>query len=156
MAARVCGGGVDRDADPLDLACMLALSVIAATCAKKVIVLVKPGYTEPVNIFTVTVLPPGNRKSAVFGAVTAPLEEYERTEAKRTAGEIARAQTAYKIKQATLKKLQENAVTANTAAKRAGLTLEASELAEEIADIVVPVPVHCIADDCTPERGEPV
>ena len=44
---------------------MLVLSVIAAACAKKVIVQVRPSYVEPVNIYTVTALPPGNRKSAV-------------------------------------------------------------------------------------------
>jgi hypothetical protein len=51
---------------PPDLASMLALSVLAAACAKRVRIEVKAGYEEPLNIYTVTALPPGNRKSAVL------------------------------------------------------------------------------------------
>jgi putative DNA primase/helicase len=42
---------------PVDLPVMLALSVVAAACAKKVVVQIKPGYFEPVNIYAVTSLP---------------------------------------------------------------------------------------------------
>jgi hypothetical protein len=136
---------------PEDLAGTLTLAVIAAACAKKVIVQVKPGYSEPVNIFTVTALPSGNRKSAVFVAATKPLEEYERSEAKRTAGEIAQAKTAYKIKEATLKRLQEQAVT-TTGKKREALTQEAGALAAELSEMAVSAPTRCIVDDCTSEK----
>jgi replicative DNA helicase len=136
---------------PVDLACMLTLSVVAAACAKKVVVEAKPGYREPVNIFTVTALPPGNRKTAVFSAALKPLEDYEQAEAKRTAAEIAHKQTAYKIKQATLKRLEEQAVGAE-GNKRVKLTQEASALAAELAATVVSGPTRCIADDCTPEK----
>src|SRR5204863_718070 len=74
---------------PVDLAGMLTLSVVAAACATKVVVQIKVGYCEPVNIFTATALPPGNRKTGVFGAVIQPLEDHERSEARRTAVEIA-------------------------------------------------------------------
>lgn len=136
---------------PRALAALLALSVIAAACAKKVVVQVKPGYIEPVNIFTVTALPSGNRKTAVFAAATKPLEDYEHSEARRTAGEIAQGQTAHKIKEATLRRLQEQAVAA-PAKKREALLQEASALAAELAETVVPVPTRCIADDCTREK----
>jgi hypothetical protein len=136
---------------PMDLAGMLVLSVIAAICAKKVVVQVKAGYSEPVNIFTVTALPPGNRKTAVFAAVTKPLEEFEYSEAKRTAGEIAQANTAHKIKEAALKRLQEQAATA-TGKKREEFTREAGAVAAELAEMVVAVPTRCIVDDCTSEK----
>jgi hypothetical protein len=136
---------------PPDLAGLLALSVIAASCAKKVAVQVKDGYCEPVNIFTVTALPPGNRKTAVFAAVTRPLEEYERSEAKRTAGALAQAKTAYKIKESCLKRLQEQAATA-TGKKREDLTREAGALAAELEEAVTAVPTRCIVDDCTSEK----
>ena len=136
---------------PPDLAALLALSVVAASCAKRVVVQVKGGYCEPVNIFTVTALPPGNRKTAIFAAVTRPLEEYERSEAKRTAGELAQAKTAYKIKESCLKRLQEQAATA-TGKKREDLTREAGALAAELADTVAAVPTRCIVDDCTSEK----
>lgn len=136
---------------PADLAALLALSVIAAACAKKVVVQVKDGYCEPVNVFTVTALPPGNRKTAVFAAVTRPIEEYERFEARRTAGEVAQAKTAFKIKEATLKRLQEQAVTA-TGKRREDLAREAGALAAELTETVLAVPTRCIVDDCTSEK----
>ena len=109
------------------------------------------GCHEPVNIFTVTSLSPGNRKTAVFAAITKPLEDYERSKAKRTAGEIGRAKTAYKIKESTLKRLQEQAVTA-TGKKRESLTQEAGALAAELEEIQVSAPTRCIVDDCKPEK----
>ncbi len=136
---------------PSDLAGMLALSVLAAVCAKKVAVHVKPGYSEPVNLFTVTALPPGSRKSAVFAAITKPVADFEREEVARTAGEIAEQRSAVKIKEATLKKRQEAAVGAS-GKKLEDLTREAGMLAEELAQTSIPVPARLIVDDCTPEK----
>ena len=68
---------------PEDLAAMVSLAVMAAACVKKFEVEVKPGWREPVNVFTVTALPPGNRKSAVFRDAVEPLEEFEQLEARR-------------------------------------------------------------------------
>src|SRR3989442_14468239 len=50
---------------PSDLAALLGLSICAAACGKRIEVQVKDGHIEPVNLFTVTPLPPGNRKTAV-------------------------------------------------------------------------------------------
>jgi Protein of unknown function (DUF3987) len=136
---------------PVDLAGMLSLSVIAASCAKKVIVRIKDDYFEPVNLFTVTALPSGSRKTAVFAVTMKPLEEFERSEAKRTAVETAQSQTAYKIKEARLKKLQEQAVNA-TGKNQEKFTEEAANLAAELAKTTVASPVRCIVDDCTPEK----
>jgi replicative DNA helicase len=99
----------------------------------------------------VTALPPGNRKTAVFAAVTQPLEEYERSEAKRTAGEIAQAKTACKIKESYLKRIQEQGVSAK-GIKREDLMREAGELAAELAETTPAAPTRCIADDCTAEK----
>jgi hypothetical protein len=136
---------------PVDLSAMLGLSVVSAACAKRIVVQIKPGYREPVNIYTVTTLPSGSRKSAVFADATAPLEEYERSEAKRTAGEIAKARAAYKIKEARLRRLQEQAA-GGEAKGRDRWAREAEELAEELAKTRIPVPLSCLADDCTPEK----
>jgi hypothetical protein len=136
---------------PPDLAGMLTLSVIAAACAKKVSVQLKDGFVEPANIFTVTALPPGNRKTAVFSAAVKPLEQHELSEAKRSAGEIAKKQSDHKIKESTLKRLQERAAAA-TAKNQEAIAHQASELAAELSAIHVGVPTRLIADDCTPEK----
>jgi hypothetical protein len=62
---------------PKELSAFLALSVIATAAQGKYRVKVKPDYFEPVNIWTCVALPPGNRKTAVLGALTQPLLEWE-------------------------------------------------------------------------------
>jgi len=136
---------------PVDLAAILALAVVAASCAKKVEVRLKPGYVEPLNIFGVVALEPGARKTSVFRKIVEPLEEYERAEIDRLAPEIARAKALLKIKEAKLKKLQDRAVSAK-GAEQNGLTAEAVALATEITESVVPTQPRYFADDCTPER----
>ena len=137
---------------PVDLAAMLALAVVAAACAKKVVVCIKPGYSEPVNIFVVVALAPGNRKTAVFRAMTEPLENHEHREIRRLAPEIARAKASLKIKEAKLKKLQDRAANAAKPADQERLTREATSLAVELSEGRALVPPRYIADDCTTER----
>lgn len=136
---------------PPDLAGMLALSACAAACAKKVVVSVKAGYTEPVNLFTVVALPPGNRKSAVFSALVEPLQEYERAEAESAKPLIAEAHAKKKILEERLQKAQSAAAKAR-ADDRPMCAEEATTLARELADMYVPVQPRLIADDATPER----
>lgn len=135
---------------PPDLPAMLALAVIAAACAKKVAVRIKPDHIEPLNIFVVVALPPANRKSAVFSAVTKPLEEFENSEVKRHSVEIARQQSARKIKENRLKKLEQQAADAS------GGDGDAASAAEQLAAELAQTPSRCLprylADDCTPER----
>jgi replicative DNA helicase len=136
---------------PADLSAMLSLSVLAAACAKKFTILVKEGYGEPLNLFTVTALPSGNRKSAVFGAVSKPLREYEERVTRASAAEIARSQTSYKIKEATLKRAQDRAANAD-GQDREKFTREAGDLAAELDGMEVVKPARYMADDCTPEK----
>ena len=135
---------------PVDLASMLVLSVIAAACAKKVEVCVKEDYFEPVNIFTVTALRSGSRKSGVFKAVTKPLEDYERSEGRRTARENAMRRSRLKIKEAAHQKLQDKAAGA-TGKEQLALIKEAEVVAAELADACPLLATRLIADDCTPE-----
>ena len=136
---------------PVDLARMLTLSVIAACCAKKVAVRVREGYVEPVNLFTATALPSGNRKTAVFAAVTRPLEDHERSEAQRTSLEISRQRAARQIKESILKRLKEQASSAK-GKDQERLTQEAAAMAVELETTSTASPTRYIADDCTPER----
>ncbi|MCE5295338.1 MAG: DUF3987 domain-containing protein [Chlamydiales bacterium] len=62
---------------PPELASMLCLATIATAAQKKYIVEVKKGYCEPVNIYTLPILPPASRKSAVFTEITSPIRAWE-------------------------------------------------------------------------------
>ena len=135
---------------PADLAGMLTLSAVAAASAKKIKVKLKEGWIEPVNIFTTTALPPGNRKSAVFAAVEAPLAEYEHRSARLASPEIERSRSVRRIKESRLKKLEQEASAAKS--KELDRTMsDAQVLAAELAETGVPCLPKLLADDCTPE-----
>jgi hypothetical protein len=76
---------------PPDLAATVALAVASASIAKKVVVRVKPGWTEPVNLYLACVLAPGNRTSAVVRDALAPVADWERRAAAATASRIDEA-----------------------------------------------------------------
>jgi hypothetical protein len=71
--------------------------------AGKLRVLVRDGYSEPLNIFTVTALPPGERKTVVFGHALAPVQVYEREESDRMRPRIAEAASAHRVLENRLK-----------------------------------------------------
>jgi hypothetical protein len=94
---------------PPDLAAMLCLAVCAAAVAKKIEVCVRDDWLEPVNLFTVTVLEPGNRKSAVFSHATAPLREFEAQSVEQERPELARQQDRRRQRERQMKVLEEKA-----------------------------------------------
>lgn len=65
---------------PIELSIGLLLPVLASACHGKIMVEIKDGYQEPVNIWTATSLPPGSRKSSVMKKASNPLNEYETLE----------------------------------------------------------------------------
>ncbi|MBI3770341.1 MAG: DUF3987 domain-containing protein [Deltaproteobacteria bacterium] len=136
---------------PPDLAGTLGLSVIAVTVAKKVEVRASASHREPVNTFTVTVLPSGARKSQVFSDGVAPLDDFEREESERLDPQIIEATTRWKIAEAALQKAQADAAAASSR-ERKKATRKALKLAHELAALTVPCLPRLIADDTSPER----
>ncbi|MGI8549608.1 MAG: DUF3987 domain-containing protein [Dehalococcoidia bacterium] len=136
---------------PCDLAAMLVLGATAAAVARRVELLVQPGWTEPLNIYTVTALPSGNRKSAVLAAVIAPLEAFEEEEVRDSEALIRAAQTRHTIAEQALRRAQAEAAKASSA-EREGLQQEAEELAQQLLHCKIPARPRLLADDATPER----
>lgn len=133
---------------PPDLAAMLCLSTCATAIAKKVEVQVRDQWLEPVNLFTVTVLEPGNRKSAVFSHVTAPLRDYEAQLIERERPEVARLEARRRQRERLMKALEEKAVKKNdTDAAR-----EAEEIAVDLATMPQAVLPRLMVDDATSEK----
>jgi hypothetical protein len=60
---------------------MLALAVLATVAAGAVEVEPRPGWREPLCLFTAVGMDAGARKSAVFTALTRPIAEFERNQA---------------------------------------------------------------------------
>jgi replicative DNA helicase len=99
----------------------------------------------------VTALPPGNRKTAVFADTTRPLEQYEQSESQRLSREIAKTQSLYKIREAALKRAQDEAARAKPQEQQR-LAEVAAQMAAELTALKIPCPPRYVADDCTPER----
>ena len=130
---------------PVDMAAIKVLAVIATCVQGKYRVRGKSDYTEPVNIYTVAVLPPAERKSAVDGLTNKALTEYERTKNETNKVEIARS----KAKKEVLGKAVELAKT-----KLAKGDISESELyqaQDEFTNFTEIKAIRLMADDVTPE-----
>lgn len=135
---------------PIDLSGMLSLTVIATAVAHKVEIMPHEGWREPVNIYTVTALPPASRKSAVFAECTLPLVEYEKGLRNSKATEVRAAQNEYKALEQALQQAQ----TAKAKALATGKEIERDmigELSERLESFEVPVMPRLVADDSTLE-----
>src|SRR5262249_33624284 len=82
---------------PPDLAGMLVFGIAGAALAGKVRVEVRPGWDEPINVYTATALLVGERKSAVFRAALDPVLEYERQEVARLTPLLASRASARRV-----------------------------------------------------------
>ncbi|MFC9338813.1 YfjI family protein [Streptomyces sp. NPDC057020] len=135
---------------PVDLAGCLALAVIGTAAGGRLTVTVRGQWSEPVNLYTAVALPPGNRKSAVFGLMTKPLLAAEKALIELTAPQRAEAAASARIAKAAAEKAEKLAANAE-AEKLAELTAQAISLSETAERTVVPVEPQLVADDVTAE-----
>jgi replicative DNA helicase len=135
---------------PPDLPGMLVLSALAACAGGRVRLQVRPGWEEPLNLYSAVALPPGERKSAVFAEVTAPLAEYEAALAADRSYEIAEARARRKVAEKALDAAQ-NSAARSIGQERERRLDEVAAAARELEDAVVPFEYRLLADDATPE-----
>ena len=138
---------------PPDLAGCLALAVLAVTAAGKIWI-DAGAWTEPACLYTVVVLPPGNRKSEVFRAMTAPLRAAERTLIEAARPRIAEAVIRRKIAEAEADKTAraaEAAAASPDADKKTSAMIDAAEARMELDNSAIPAEPCLFADDTTIE-----
>jgi len=137
-------------ATPVDLGATLALAVLATTCQRRIRIVVKPGWAEPLNLYTIVAMPPASRKSAVVDALVAPIAAYEATQNARLTLVQKEAESDLAVLEARLKEAQKNA--AKGRGMEASLAQQdARDLARELAAFRVPPLLRLIANDVTPE-----
>src|SRR5206468_443889 len=110
----------------------LALSICGAGLARNFRVIVRPGWTEPSNIFTVTALLSGERKSKVFRDALAPVHAHEQAERERLAPIIAELQSEHRALEATLKHLETKIAKETDPEERGFLKAESKKVAREL------------------------
>jgi putative DNA primase/helicase len=138
---------------PPGMAAMQALAV-AATCLQKKVEVCLYGdeYTEPVSLWTVTAMPPASRKTAVLTAMTAPLVEWETTEAERLKQAIAEDEANQKVLAKRINELESRAAKTDDSNERQQLVKGIAELKGQVTPgIVIP---RLWTADVTSERLE--
>lgn len=142
---------------PVDLGGMLSLAVVSVAAARMIVAEVRHGWREPINVYVVTALPSGNRKTAVYVAMSRPLYDEEARlvdDAKaviddaRTEKQIAQDKAAEAIKAASK---PTKASPAADESDRAGLVDDAKRAVRVAEGIEVPQSPRLLADDATPE-----
>ena len=130
---------------PVDMSAVRKLSVVSTCIQSKFRSSGKPDHEEPLNIFTATILPPAERKSAVDSRDTAPLHEKEQLTNENNRAAIARS----KIERKMLEKAVDVLI-----AQAAKDPLKESDLfakQDELTNYVDIKPLRLFCDDCTPE-----
>ena len=128
----------------------VALGALAACAGGRVMIEIRSGWREPLNLFTVTVAGPGERKSAVLRMLTAPLQGAERKllEAGHAARLEAQTTKDVAIKAADVAKAAAGKSTGDQRDELLGQAIAAAEAAQAVE--IPPIP-RLLADDVTPE-----
>lgn len=126
-----------------DMPAVLMLSVLAACAQGKARVCITPEWSEELNLYTAVVAEPGERKSAVFSALTSPVQDYVNRYNQTHASEIA----AYRNKLNKLEARKTVLISSNAD------DTEIDEIQSEILNLTAnpKLPLRLIAADCTPE-----
>ncbi|WBB97284.1 DUF3987 domain-containing protein [Solwaraspora sp. WMMA2059] len=137
---------------PVDLPGCIALAALSTAAGGRAEVEVRGSWREPVNLFTVVVLPPGSRKSAVFSAITGPLLAAEKALVERTRPAIVEAELAARVAGKTAERTAIAAANAD-ASGRDTLLAEATAAAMNADTITIPALPQLVADDVTSEEA---
>ena len=136
---------------PLELPAMGVLAVAATACQRRLKIELDPGYTEPLNLWTLTALPPGSRKSAVQRLAIAPLQSWEIERGQAMAPEIKEAEAARAAGALRIRELQKRYAKEQDEGKRSTLLEEIT--CAEAALPEIPVRPKAFRQDVTPEKA---
>ncbi len=134
---------------PLELATGIGLSVIATACQGKIIIEIKPGYREPLNLWVIVALDPANRKTSVLSRMTAPLTAWEREQHKQMEPRIKEAASRRQNQESRIKSLRTKYGKAKPDELRE-IEAEILEIENDLEEI--PTLPKAWAQDVTPEH----
>lgn len=132
----------ESTATPVDMSAVAALAVVAGAVQKKYQIEGKKDYSEPLNIYTIIIADPAERKSSVMREMTSPIKNYER-----------------EVNLGRQKEIDDQTIRINSMAnqisrkEKSGFIEEAIELKDNLRELEKKLikPLRLIADDVTPE-----
>jgi replicative DNA helicase len=151
--ADMAGAVAEFTQTPADLAGCIALAALSTAAGGRAEVEIRGSWHEPANLFTVVVLPPGSRKSAVFTALIRPLLAAEAVLIERTRPAIVEAELALRVAAKAADRAANAAAAAVDAGGRDRLLADATAAAMAAETITVPSLPCLVADDVTSEQA---
>ena len=130
----------------VDMAAVEALGVVSLCSQGKHFIRGNADWAEPLNIYTVVILPPAERKSSVLSMMIRPVEEYEKEENSRRNAEIIESQMVLSRLEKEKRSLVERA------SKGKATEEEVRAKATEIAKYEPVKPLRLFVDDVTSEK----
>lgn len=127
---------------------MLSLGVLAMTAQGRYKVQITGDWWEPLCLYVVAVAPPGERKSAVIGALTRPAVEYEAERRAAEAADVAQS----KARASALEKAHQAAESRFAAGKGSLEDVLNAAVEAEQAQSEIKYPYRLLVDDTTPEK----
>ncbi|GAA5104006.1 YfjI family protein [Haloechinothrix salitolerans] len=135
---------------PVDLPGCLALAALSTAAGGRAVAKVRPSWAEPVNLYTVVVMEPSERKSPVFSAMIRPIYALERKLREEAKEDIAEARVQRRAAEQLLAQAEKNVSTQHGNERDAALA-EAVDAATDLAKMEVPSEPKLVVDDITPE-----
>lgn len=140
----------DSTETPPELAASMVLVTCSVASARILRVTINGDYSEPTNLWMVTALPSGNRKSAVQSATAAPLIQWEHDQEAKLSPEIGRISSMCKTLEARANELRKGSAKERDTNKSKDLAEQAAELEAEMP--CIPTVPQLWTSDATPER----
>ena len=131
---------------PVDMSATASLGILALCVQGKFRVRGKADWTEPLNLFTVVIAEPSERKSAVINLMTKPVNAFEAEYNKRNAAAIETSKMNKRILERKQRTLEYKA------AKGKAEEGEIEKLAEKLATYKEKSPLRLYVDDVTTEK----
>ncbi len=144
-----CTAAAESIQVPLELVLCNVLGVLAVVCQRMFKVQVAPGYIEPVNVYCLCALQPGERKSAIVELCKRVLLEWQKLGRLEIEEQIQYATTERKALEKAIDYRRTKFASAKNAEEREVFLNEIRELEKELPE--VPVIPRLLADDFTPE-----
>lgn len=131
-----------------DLPGVQVLAAVAAAVQKRVAVMAKPGYAEPLTLWCISIAPPGSRKSAIMAHIRKPFTVTEARENERRLPDVQQYESSERVAKARLAKAEGAAAKGNPSYE---VQAELDTARHELSKLKPVRPLRLMADDATPE-----
>lgn len=137
---------VETTQTPVDMAATAALAVLALCQQGKYRIKGKDDWIEPLNLFTVIVAEPSERKSAVISHMTGAVHRFEAEYNKQHSGAVERSRMEKRILEKQQRNLEEMVI------KGKAQMEDLQDVAMQLANFREVMPMRLYVDDVTTEK----